>query len=156
MEVQTKMQSVMAIMMGMQQVANTLHATSAFRIVTVRKVTDLWRAAQNRLTVSLGVSTVAAKAFMAAATMGASVIIGTVISAIDRFVSKKRDEKQAQEEAAKAQEDAMAPASAAACAAMSALRFASCSCSFVGASGAFSAGVGWLMAPQTGQVQGRK
>ena len=108
MEVQTKMQSVMAIMMGMQQVANTLHATSAFRIVTVRKVTDLWRAAQNRLTVSLGVSTVAAKAFMAAATMGASVIIGTVISAIDRFVSKKRDEKQAQEEAAKAQEDAMA------------------------------------------------
>ena len=107
MEVQTKMQSVMAIMMGMQQVANTLHATSAFRIVTVRKVTDLWRAAQNRLTVSLGVSTVAAKAFMAAATMGASVIIGTVISAIDRFVSKKRDEKQAQEEAAKAQEDAM-------------------------------------------------
>lgn len=108
MEVQTKMQSVMAVMMGMQQVANTLHATSAFRIVTVRKVTDLWRAAQNRLTVSLGVSTVAAKAFMAAATMGASVIIGTVISAIDRFVSKKRDEKQAQEEAAKAQEDAMA------------------------------------------------
>lgn len=108
MEVQTKMQSVMAVMMGMQQVANTLHATSAFRIVTVRKVTDLWRAAQNRLTVSLGVSTVAAKAFMAAATLGASVIIGTVISAIDRFVSKKRDEKQAQEEATKAQEDAMA------------------------------------------------
>lgn len=108
MEVQTKMQSVMAVMMGMQQVANTLHATSAFRIVTVRKVTDLWRAAQNKLTVSLGVSTVAAKAFMAAATLGASVIIGTVISAIDRFVSKKRDEKQAQEEATKAQEDAMA------------------------------------------------
>ena len=108
MEVQTKMQSVMAIMMGMQQVANTLHATSAFRIVTVRKVTELWRAAQNRLTVSFGVSTVAAKAFMAAATMGASVIIGTVISAIDRFVSKKREEKRAQEEAAKAQEDAMA------------------------------------------------
>lgn len=108
MEVQTKMQSVMAVMMGMQQVANTLHATSAFRIVTVRKVTDMWRAAQNKLTVSLGVSTVAAKAFMAAATLGASVIIGTVISAIDRFVSKKRDEKQAQEEATKAQEDAMA------------------------------------------------
>ena len=108
MEVQTKMQSVMAIMMGMQQVANTLHATSAFRIVTVRKVTDLWRAAQTKLTVSLGVSTVAAKAFMAAATMGASVIIGTVISAIDGFISKKRDEKQAQEEATKAQEDAMA------------------------------------------------
>lgn len=107
MEVQTKMQSVMAIMMGMQQVANTLHATSAFRIVTVRKVTDLWRAAQTKLTVSLGVSTVAAKAFMAAATLGASVIIGTVISAIDRFVSKKREEKEAQEAATKAQEDNM-------------------------------------------------
>ena len=108
MEVQTKMQSVMAVMMGMQQVANTLHATSAFRIVIVRKVTDLWRVAQNKLTVSYGISTVAAKAFMAAATMGASVIIGTVISAIDRFVSKKREEKEAQEAATKAQEDAMA------------------------------------------------
>ena len=108
MEVQTKMQSVMAIMMGMQQVANTLHATSAFRIVTVRKVTELWRASQNKLTVSLGLSTVAAKAFMAAATLGASVIIGAVVSAIDRFVSKKREEKEAQEAATKAQEDAMA------------------------------------------------
>ena len=107
MEVQAKMQSVMAIMMGMQQVANTLHATSAFRIVTVRKVTELWRVAQTKLTVSLGVSTVAAKAFMATMTLGASVIIGTVISAIDRFVSKKREEKEAQEEATKAQEDNM-------------------------------------------------
>ena len=107
-EVQTKMQSVMAIMMGMQQVANTLHATSAFRIVTVRKVTELWRASQNKLTVSLGLSTVAAKAFMAAATLGASVIIGAVVSATDRFVSKKREEKEAQEAATKAQEDAMA------------------------------------------------
>jgi hypothetical protein len=107
MEVQAKMQSVMAIMMGMQQAANTLHATSAFRIVTVRRVTELWRGAQIRLTAALAGSTVAAKALMAAITMGASVIIGEVISAISRLVDKHREQKEAQREAQKAQEDAM-------------------------------------------------
>lgn len=106
MAVQTKMQAVMAIMMGMQATANTLHATSAFRIVTVRKATELWSAAQNKLTVSLGVSTVAAKAFMAAATLGLSVAIGLAVSAVDKLVSKHQEQAKAQAEAAKAEEDA--------------------------------------------------
>ncbi len=105
MAVQTKMQSVMAIMMGMQAAANTLHATSAFRIVTVRKATELWRAAQNKLTVSLGLSTVAVKAFMAAATLGLSVAIGLAVSAVDKLVSKHQEQVVAQAEAAKAEED---------------------------------------------------
>ncbi len=106
MKVQTKMQSVMAVMMGAQQVANTLHSTSAFRIVTCRKVTELWTTAQNRLTVSIGMSTVAAKAWMATLTMGASVIAAVVIGAISRLISKHREQKKAQEEASKAEEDA--------------------------------------------------
>lgn len=106
MAVQTKMQSVMAIMMGMQAAANTLHATSAFRIVTVRKVTELWSAAQNKLTVSLGLSTVAAKAFMAAATLGLSVAVGLAVSAVDKLISKHQEQAKAQIEAAKAEEDA--------------------------------------------------
>lgn len=104
--IQTKMQSVMAIMMGMQAAANTLHATSAFRIVTVRKATELWSAAQNKLTVSLGLSTIAAKAFMAAATLGLSVAAGLAVSAVDKLVSKHREQVTAQAEAAKAEQDA--------------------------------------------------
>ena len=106
MKVQTRMQSVMAVMMGAQQVANTLHSTSAFRIVTCRKVTELWTVAQNRMTVSLGMSTVAAKAWMATITMGASVIIGVVLGALSRLISKHREQKKAQEDARKAEEDA--------------------------------------------------
>ncbi len=102
MEVQTKMQSVMAIMMGLQQVSNTLHATSAFRIVTVRTVTDLWRAANNRLTVSLGMSTAAANAFLATVTFGASVVITAAVTAISALIRKNREQKEAQEAEAKA------------------------------------------------------
>lgn len=106
MEVQTKMQSVMAVMMGIQQVSNTLHATSAFRIVTCRKVTELWTAAQNGLTTSFGLTAVASKALMATMTAGASIIITTVIAAISKLVSKHKEQKDAQEKARKAEEDA--------------------------------------------------
>lgn len=106
MQVQTKMQSVMAVMMGIQQASNTLHATSAFRIVTCRKVTELWTAAQTRLTVSLGISTVAAKAFMATLTLGASLIVTGVITAISKLIDKKQEQRKKTEEARKAEEDA--------------------------------------------------
>ena len=106
MQVQTKMQSVMAVMMGIQQTANTLHSTSAFRMVTCRKVAELWAAAQNRLTVSIGMTTVAAKAAMAAMTMGISLIVTGVIVAISKLISKKQEQKRKEEELRKAEEDA--------------------------------------------------
>jgi len=106
MQVQTKMQSVMAVMMGVQQVANTLHSTSAFRMVTCRKVTELWTAAQNRLTVSIGMTTAAAKASMAVMTMGVSLIVTGVITAISKLISKKQEQRRKEEEAKKAEEDA--------------------------------------------------
>lgn len=106
MKVQTKMQSVMAVMMGAQQVANTLHSTSAFRLVTCRKMTELWTAAQNRLTAAIGVSTAAAKAWMAAATMGASLILTVIIGAISKLISKRREHKKELEDARKAELDA--------------------------------------------------
>lgn len=92
--IQTKLQSTMSIMMGMQQVANTLHATSAFRIVTVRKVTDLWRAAQNQMTGSLAAGAVAAKIFWASVSLGATVVVGAAISAISKWVDKNREMRE--------------------------------------------------------------
>ena len=105
MQVQTKMQSVMAVMMGIQQASNALHATSAFRIVTCRKVTELWTVAQNRLAVAYGLSTAAAKALLAAQTLGISLIITGAITAISKLISKHRERKKAQEEATKAEEE---------------------------------------------------
>lgn len=107
MAVQTKMQSVMAVMMGVQQVSNTLHATSAFRVVTCRRATELWTAAQNRLTAALRLSSAASKAMLATMTMGASLIATGVIAAISKLVSKYREKTEAQKEARKAEEETM-------------------------------------------------
>lgn len=88
-KIQTKLQAVMAITMGLQQVMNTLNKDSAFQLVTVRKAKDLLTAATTRLSVALGISNVMAKALMATLTLGLSVAIGAVIALWDAFSSKQ-------------------------------------------------------------------
>lgn len=84
-KIQTRVQSVMAITMGLQQVFNTLNKDSAFRLVTVVKMKNLLTAANTRLAVSLGISTAAAQALMATLTLGLSVVITGLIIAWDRY-----------------------------------------------------------------------
>lgn len=67
--IQTKLQAAMAITIGLQQVSNTLHATSSFRINTVTKITQLWSNAQKALNTSMGLSTGLSKAFLSGGIM---------------------------------------------------------------------------------------
>lgn len=98
MKVQARVQSVMAITMGLQQLFNALNKDSAFRLVTVTKVKNLLTAANYRLATSLGISNAAATALMATLTLGLSVVITGLIVAWNKH-------SDAQEEAArKAQE----------------------------------------------------
>lgn len=98
MKIQARVQSVMAITMGLQQVFNTLNKDSAFQLVTVTKVKNLLTAANYRLATSLGISNAAATALMATLTLGLSVVITGLIVAWNKL-------SDAQEEAArKAQE----------------------------------------------------
>ena len=101
-KIQTKVQSAMSITMGMSQVANTLHATSAFRVTTVTTVTRMWTHAQNALSASLGVSTGVAQAFMATITLGLSVAITAltiwITKLIDRLKKQKEEARALQEE----------------------------------------------------------
>lgn len=98
MKVQARVQSVMAITMGLQQVFNALNKDSAFRLVTVTKVKNLLTAANYRLATSLGISNAAATALMATLTLGLSVVITGLIVAWNKL-------SDAQEEATrKAQE----------------------------------------------------
>lgn len=98
MKVQARVQSVMAITMGLQQLFNALNKDSAFRLVTVTKVKNLLTAANYRLATSLGISNAAATALMATLTLGLSVVITGLIIAWNKY-------SDAQEEAArKAQE----------------------------------------------------
>lgn len=83
--IQTRVQSVMAITMGLQQVFNTLNKDSAFRLVTVRKAKDLLTAANTRLAVALGISNTAATALMATLTLGLSLVITGLVVAWNKY-----------------------------------------------------------------------
>jgi hypothetical protein len=93
-KVQTKVQSVLAVTMGLQQMMNVLNKDSAFRLVTLRKVKDAFTAANTRLAVSLGISNVAAKALMATLTLGLSAAIGVAIALWERYRSKQAAAKE--------------------------------------------------------------
>lgn len=93
-----KVQALMSITMGLQQVANALNKDSAFMLVTVTKAKELLAAANLKLAGALGISTVAAQALMATLTLGLSVAITAIIVAINKFQSKQAEAKKAADE----------------------------------------------------------
>lgn len=97
-KVMLKVQSLMSITIGLQQVANTINKDSAFMFTTVAKAKELLAAATNKLTIALGGSTIAAKALMATLTLGLSVAITVIIAALSKLQSKQAEAKKAQEE----------------------------------------------------------
>lgn len=97
-KVMLKVQSLMSITIGLQQVANTINKDSAFMITTVARTKELLAVATNKLTIALGGSAVAAKVLMATLTLGLSVAIGVIIAALSKLQSKQAEAKKAQEE----------------------------------------------------------
>lgn len=97
-KVMLKVQSLMSITIGLQQVANTINKDSTFMLTTVAKAKELLAAATNKLTIALGGSTIAAKALMATLTLGLSVAITVIIAALSKLQSKQAEAKKAQEE----------------------------------------------------------
>ena len=87
----------MAITIGLQQISNTLHQTSAFRITTVTKVKELWAIANTKVAATLGITNVQAQILMATLTLGLSVAITAVVVLLDRYISKKREAAEAEQ-----------------------------------------------------------
>jgi len=106
--IQTRVQSVMAITMGLQQVFNTLNKDSAFRLVTVVKMKNLLTAANTRLAVSLGISTGAAQALMATLTLGLSAVITGLIVLWDRYSDAQEKAAEKAKERVKIESDGRA------------------------------------------------
>lgn len=99
--VQTRLQAVMAITMGMQQAFNALNKDSAFSTIALTKAKKLWTAVNIGLAESLGISTAAAQALMATVTLGLSVAIVGLIALWNKH-------NKATKEAAKAENDMVA------------------------------------------------
>lgn len=97
-KIMAKVQSAMAITIGLQQVAKTLNKDSYTQLVLVRKAKELLTVAETKFATALGISNVAAKALMATLTLGLSVAITAAIALISKFISKNREAKKAQEE----------------------------------------------------------
>lgn len=106
--IQTRVQSVMAITMGLQQVFNTLNKDSAFRLVTVVKMKNLLTAANTRLAVALGISTGAAQALMATLTLGLSAVITGLVVAWDRYSDAQEKAAEKAREMVKIESDGRA------------------------------------------------
>lgn len=100
-KIMLKVQALMSITMGLQQVANALNKDSAFMLVTVTKAKELLAAATNKLTVALGGSVIAAKALMVTLTLGLSVAITAVIALWDKFSNTTKEATKATEESRK-------------------------------------------------------
>lgn len=97
-KIMVKVQSLMAITIGLQQVAKTLNKDSYTQLALVRKAKELLTVAETKFATALGISNVAAKALMATLTLGLSVAITAAIALISKFISKNREAKKAQEE----------------------------------------------------------
>ena len=107
-KIQTRVQSVMAITMGLQQVFNTLNKDSAFRLVTVVKMKNLLTAANTRLAVALGISTGAAQALMATLTLGLSAVITGLIVLWDKYSDAQEKAAEKAKERVKIESDGRA------------------------------------------------
>ena len=108
MQIQTKLQSSMSILMGLQQMANTLNNTSAFRVTIVTKATQLWHAWNLRT--AKGLMTLGTSAqFARTAAIGlhsAMLLLGgaAIIAAIAVISKLTEEQKKAREEQKKWQE----------------------------------------------------
>ncbi|NLO71969.1 MAG: hypothetical protein GX102_13700 [Porphyromonadaceae bacterium] len=100
-KIQAKVQSMIAITIGLQQVQKTLYETSAFRVQAVTKAKQLWNVATQNLTRSQMV-------LMGVMTGGLLVAIGLVIAAVEKLVAKEKERR----EEAKKLNDAIASNSA--------------------------------------------
>ena len=108
-EIQTKVQSMLAITIGLQQLQMTLSSTSAFRIRTVTALTNGYTRAVKGLAVALKISETNAKLMMGALTLGASFLIGWGLSALDKYLSKQKELKKETEAYQEAVAQAYAP-----------------------------------------------
>ena len=86
-----KVQSLMAITTGLQQVSQSLNKDSAFVLVTLRKAKELLAVAEGKVAAAMGVSTVAARVLMATLTLGLSVAITALIVAYEKFSAKQEE-----------------------------------------------------------------
>ncbi|QGN23877.1 hypothetical protein J2O01_14965 [Elizabethkingia anophelis] len=84
-KIMLKVQSLLAITIGLQQISDALNKKSAFSTLVLAKAKEIWAAANLKVATSLGISTTAAQVFTATITMGLSVAIVALIAVLQSW-----------------------------------------------------------------------
>ena len=104
-KIQTRLQAVMAVTIGITQVANALDKDQYLNVVIITKAKEFFAAAELKVAAAMGVSTVAARVMMATLTLGLSVAITAVVVMFEKWSSKQDELKKKQEEMSKFQNE---------------------------------------------------
>jgi DNA repair exonuclease SbcCD ATPase subunit len=104
-KIMLKVQSLMAITIGLQQVAEMLNKDSYFSIVILTKAKEMLAVAEMKFATALGISTAAARVLMATLTLGLSIAITAIVVALSKLSTKQAEAKKQQEELNKAVAD---------------------------------------------------
>lgn len=107
-KVQARLQAVMAITIGLQQVSEMLNKDSYFSVVLLSKGKELLAASELKLATAIGVSTAAARTFMIAT--GAIAIVGLIalVAAISKVSEAHKEQTKTATDAAKKEQEASA------------------------------------------------
>lgn len=106
--IQMRLQAVMAITIGVQQVAEMLNKDSYFSVVLLAKGKDILAAAELKLAAATGISTAAARTFMIATGAVAIVAIAAFAYAIMKVSDAHKEQTKAATDAAKKEQEASA------------------------------------------------
>lgn len=97
-KIQTRLQSVMAVTIGLQQVAETLNKDSYFSVVLLTRAKQAWAAANLQLAGTMGVSTTAARAFMLTGIGALIGFVGLLVAALAKWQKQQEEVTRIQRE----------------------------------------------------------
>ncbi len=91
-KIMLKVQSSLALVVGLQEIQKQVSAEGAFNITVLSRAKQIWAAINLRVATTLGISTVAAQALTATLTLGLSVAIVGVIALLDKASGKLKEQ----------------------------------------------------------------
>ncbi|MGE5498462.1 MAG: hypothetical protein ACM3Q2_10345, partial [Syntrophothermus sp.] len=97
-KIMLKVQSLMAVTIGLQQVGEMLNKDSYFSVVILSKAKEMLAVSEMKVATAMGVSTVAARVLMATLTLGLSVAITAIVVLISRLQSKAAEARKEMED----------------------------------------------------------
>ena len=91
-KIMLKVQSSLALVVGLQEIQKQVSAEGAFNITVLSRAKEIWAAMNLRVATTLGISTVAAQALTATLTLGLSLAIVGVIALLDKASGKLKEQ----------------------------------------------------------------